>query len=39
MKTISALMLLMLTVATLTACDSGKGPAKPASEASTQTSK
>jgi uncharacterized lipoprotein len=31
MKTISSIILLVIAVATLTACDSGKGPSKPAS--------
>lgn len=36
MKVISSLVLLVIAVATLTACESGKGPEKPASVASSQ---
>ncbi len=31
MKTVSHLLLLVIALVTLTACDSGKGPSKPAS--------
>ncbi len=39
MKVISSLVLLVIAVATLTACESGKGPEKPASAASSQIAK
>jgi len=39
MKTVSYLFMLVIAAATLTACDSGKGPDKPASTESSQTSK
>jgi len=38
MKIVSHLLLLVATVVTLTACDSGTGPSKPASTSSSQTS-
>jgi hypothetical protein len=38
MKIVSHLLLLVVTIVTLTACDSGTGPSKPASSNSTQTS-
>lgn len=39
MKIISSVVLLVIAVATLTACESGKGPEKPASSALTQIAK
>jgi hypothetical protein len=36
MKIISSVVLLVIAVATLTACESGKGPSKPAAAALTQ---
>lgn len=39
MKVISSLVLLVIAVATLTACESGKGPEKPASANFTQMAK
>ncbi len=38
MKIVSYLSLLVVTIVALTACDSGKGPSKPAATNSTQTS-
>jgi hypothetical protein len=38
MKTVSYLLLLVVTIVTLAACDSGKGPSKPASTNSTEIS-
>jgi predicted small lipoprotein YifL len=38
MKTVSHLALLVIAIATLTACDAGKGPSKPAAESATSTS-
>ncbi len=39
MKTVSYLFMLVIAAATLTACDSGKGPDKPAGAESAQTAK
>jgi predicted small secreted protein len=38
MKTVSHLLLLVATIVTLTACNAGEGPSKPASTNSTQIS-
>jgi hypothetical protein len=39
MKTVGYLFMLVITVATLSACDSGKGPSKPTSATSSQSLK
>jgi hypothetical protein len=38
MKIVSHLLLIVAAIVTLTACDSGKGPSKPAATNSAQTS-
>jgi hypothetical protein len=38
MKIVSFLFLIVISAVTLTACDSGKGPSKPAAAASVQIS-
>ncbi|MEY3807480.1 MAG: hypothetical protein RI893_456 [Pseudomonadota bacterium] len=38
MKIVSQVLLLVVAMVTLAACDSGKGPSKPATTNSTQTS-
>ncbi len=39
MKTVGYLFMLVITVATLSACDSGKGPSKPTSATSSPSLK